>query len=143
MTHRHMTQHDMTRHDATARLTGDDNGRPLPPGHPVRTAVGRTLSNIFSFWCLCEATKCRRAGRCVSDPHRCLDTLLPLISNAVYDEGQREFAAKAEGLSFEEMLERWPEGLPNLWRWVIAVETRAGAPSPRVLPEEDEDDEDA
>lgn len=144
MTHRDMTlsdmrHHDMTQHDTTARFTGADDGRPLPSGHPVTTAVGRTLSDIFSFWSLCNVTKCRRAGRCVSDPHRCLDSLLPLISDAVHDEGQRELAAKTEGLSFEEMLERWPEGLPNLWRWTLALDNRVGAPSPRVLPEDDDD----
>ncbi len=89
------------------------------------------LSDIYSFWCLCEKTACRRAGRCTGDPERCLAACLPLISEAVAEGGQRMVEAKCEGLSFDEALERWPDELASLWAWNNRIENRRGAPRPR------------
>jgi len=129
------TQGDFTQGDITQPhdMSDAEFDRRFPPGHPLPTAIQRTLSNIFTFWSLCDIAKCQRAGRCAGDPRQCLDTFLPLISDSVYDEGQRVFAAKTEGLSFDELLARWPEGLLSLWRWNLAVTRCRGALSPRVL----------
>lgn len=123
-TERHMTPEEIAQ--------AAEDVRRFPPGHPVHLAVGRTLSNIYSFWCLCDRTGCRRAGHCVSDPHHCLGTCLPLISDAVYEGGQHVLEAKVDGLSFDALIARWPSELRDLWVWNGTIENRRGVPRMRV-----------
>ena len=91
----------------------------------------RMFSDIYSFWCLCEKTACRRAGRCKGEPRDCLDAMMPLISDLVYEGGQRMVEAKCDGLTFDEAFERWPDELASLWAWNNRIESRLRAPRPR------------
>ena len=119
-----MTQ-QMTDH-ARALLPSDAAPPSRIPPDDLPAPVGRAISNIYALWCLCDGATCRRAGRCASDPQHSHKTLLPLVSEDVFDEGSRMFEAQLEGLSFDELLRRYPDGLPSLSRWTLAVTRRVG-----------------
>ena len=117
--------HQMTQHEP-ALLASDIAPASRIPPDAMPAPVGRAFSDIYALWCLCDGATCRRAGRCAGDPQHCLGTLLPLVSGDVFDEGSRMFEAQLQGLSFDELLRRYPDGLPSLSRWTLAVTRRVG-----------------
>ena len=117
--------HQMTQHGHALLPRDAAPARRIPPDD-LPAPVGRAFSNTYALWCLCDAATCRRAGRCAGDPQHCLETLLPLVSGDVFDEGTRMFEAQIEGLSFDELLRRCPDGLQSLSRWTFAVTRRVG-----------------
>jgi hypothetical protein len=129
----HLDTYDETIDDDDPATIAED-ARRFPPGHLVHKALRRTLSDIYSFWCLCDKAACRRAGRCKGEPRDCLDAMMPLISAPVCEGGQRMVEAKCDGLTFDEALARWPDELASLWAWNNRIENRLGAPRPRRDP---------
>lgn len=121
---------EFTTYDTPEQIAEDD--REIPPGHPLHAAIGRTLSDVYTFWSLCDIARCRRAGRCSGNPERCLDTCLPLLSPKVVEGGLLAIDAKCNDMTVEEAIDRWPDELRHLWTWTMLVEKRHGAPRPRV-----------
>ena len=117
--------HQMTQHGPALLPRDAAPARRIPPDD-LPAPVGRAFSDTYALWCLCDGDTCRRAGRCAGDPQHCLETLLPLVSDDVFDEGRRMFEAQLDGLSFDELLHRYPDGLPSLSRWTLAVTRRVG-----------------
>ena len=100
--------------------------RDFPPGYPVHAAVQRLLSNHFAFWCLCEASTCRRARSCKGDPARCLDACMPLLPEDAHRGGLRVFEGHAEELSFDEAFARWPDEMLAWTHWVNHLKKSRG-----------------
>ena len=117
--------HQMTQHEPALLPRDAAHASRIPPDD-LPAPVGRAFSDTYALWCLCDGDTCRRAGRCAGDPQHCLETLLPLVSGDVFDEGTRMFEAQIEGLSFDELLRRYPDGLQSLSRWTFAVTRRVG-----------------
>ena len=113
-----------------SRIADDDPC--APPTNPVPADVQRCFSDIYSLWCLCDLTACRRAGRCTGDPSRCSHTCMPLVSDAVREGGERLFEARLDGLGFDDAMKRWPDKLRFLSAWKFRIENRRGAPRPRA-----------
>ena len=117
--------HQMTQYEPALLPRDAAHASRIPPDD-LPAPVGRAFSDTYALWCLCDGDTCRRAGRCAGDPQHCLETLLPLVSDDVFDEGRRMFEAQLDGLSFDELLHRYPDGLPSLSRWTLAVTKRVG-----------------
>ena len=117
--------HQMTQHEPALLPRDAAHASRIPPDD-LPAPVGRAFSDTYALWCLCDGDTCRRAGRCAGDPQHCLGTLLPLVSGDVFDEGTRMFEAQINGLTFDELLHRYPDGLPSLSRWTLAVTRRVG-----------------
>ena len=100
----------------------------FPPGHPVHAAVHRMLSNHYSFWCICNASPCRRARRCTGDPARCLEACMPLLPADAYEGGMRALDGTSAGLTFEQALARWPDELAAWTEWKDRLEASRGRP---------------
>jgi hypothetical protein len=88
----------------------------------ARVATQRALSNIYSLWCLCEKTACRRAGRCTGEPRDCLDAITPLLADTVIEGGVHTLEGKMEGLSFDELYARHPDEILALSAWNTLIE---------------------
>jgi hypothetical protein len=99
-----------------------DDDAHIPPDHPARIAVARLLSNTLSIWCLCDATACRRAGRCKGDPRKCLNECTPLLSPDVVAGGQAVIEGCCQELTFDEAYARWPAELTALSAWIDRIE---------------------
>jgi hypothetical protein len=127
-----------TRHDTHEEPGEEEFARRYPPGHRIHKEIGaaidRWFSNAYAFWRLCERRACRRAQCCKGDPSHCVETFGPLLPDDVHDGAIAVFEGKTEGLSFEAVVQRYPEQLAAWADWKTRLENRAGAPRPRVRP---------
>jgi hypothetical protein len=97
----------------------------------ARVATQRALSDIYSFWCLCEKTACRRGRRCTGEPRGCLDAITPLLAEDVIEGGLRMLEGKMERLSFDELYARHPDEILALAAWTTRIEGPVPAPQPQ------------
>ena len=69
----------------------------------------RVWANHLKLWRLCGNAKCRRAGACRGKVHTCGRANASLLPQGVRDFFNGLADAQAEGLSFEEAMERLDE----------------------------------
>lgn len=93
----------------------DDTTKPLH-GKTKAADRARWFSDLHCLWRYCEKRGCQRARACCGDVGHCLMFFMLVPYEA------REFifgwdAAKAAGLSFDEMMEEYAEEWDTLMRW--------------------------
>jgi len=117
---------DTQSNDETSPALRDD--APLPPGHPVRLAMARVLSDTLMLWRLCLSARCRRNGKCKGDPDACLDIGGALLSDDVFNGGVAFLEAKIDGLSFDEAWAQCPDEFAAFGEWARRIECNAARP---------------
>ena len=110
---------------------GAQDEQDFPPGHPIHAAVQRMLSNHYSFWCICNASACRRARCCKGDPEKRLDACMPLLPDDAYEGGVRVLDGRESGLTFDQAWLRWRDELAAWGLWKQRLESSRGRASPR------------
>lgn len=89
---------------------------PSPARRKTILDFARWVSDLHCLWRYCERRGCQRARACSGDARHCLH-FMPLVPIEVREFILNWDAAKAAGLSFEEMMKEHAEEWATLTRW--------------------------
>lgn len=106
-----MNQLDQANDDAIA----DEH---IPSPEQFAIAMTRALSNTLALSHLCTTPRCRRSGKCKSDPRECVAVGEALLSPDVVAGARLFLEGKLEGLSFDQAHARGPELMEAYAQWI-------------------------
>jgi hypothetical protein len=105
-----MTQYT---HDTTAEVTRNVEAE--------TAAAARWYSDFICIWRLCGSTACLRARSCRGDGVSCFNRCLQLVPPQVRNFLAEASKAQQAGLTWDEVIDRSPEGWRAVRDWSHAV----------------------
>jgi hypothetical protein len=85
----------------------------------------RWAADLIALWGLCGRAACRRAGRCRGEPRDCLPRCAPLVPEDVREGAKLLAEARANGMSFDEVLQECSDAIEDIGEWMELVEQSA------------------
>jgi hypothetical protein len=100
--------------------------------------VERWIVYMLGLPDICAKAACRRTDKCCGDASACFRRIAPMIPDDVGEAIQVLFHGKADGLSFDELMDEEPSALLAYADWLMTIQTsaRVSAPFTRRKPKE-------